>query len=81
MATNTNTVTLFLERKSNTEWKKIESAIKNFFDKPKEATVNGIEKAFGKYVAEVFEGLEIADYISLVNKQGSETKEGQFQRK
>ncbi|MCF3578862.1 restriction endonuclease subunit S [Planktothrix agardhii] len=72
MATNTNTVTLFLERKSNTEWKKIESAIKNFFDKPKEATVNGIEKAFGKYVAEVFEGLEIADYISLVNKQPNE---------
>ncbi|HAT81574.1 MAG TPA: restriction endonuclease subunit S, partial [Flavobacterium sp.] len=72
MATGTNTVTLFLERKSNIEWKKIESAIKNFFDKPKEATVNGIEKAFGKYVAEVFEGLEIADYISLVNKQPNE---------
>ena len=72
MATGTNTVTLFLERKSNTEWKKIESAIKKFFDKPKEATVSGIEKAFGKYVAEVFEGLELADYISLVNKQPNE---------
>ena len=72
MATGTNTVTLFLERKSNTEWKKIESAIENFFDKPKEATVSGIEKAFGKYVAEVFEGLELADYISLVNKQPNE---------
>ena len=50
MATGTNTVTLFLERRSNNDWKKIESAIKKFFDKPKEANVNGVEKAFGKYV-------------------------------
>ncbi|MEG4534734.1 N-6 DNA methylase [Microcoleus sp. D2_18a_D3] len=72
MATGTNTVTLFLERKSNTEWKKIEAAIKNFFDKPQEATVNGIEKAFGKYVAKVFEDLALDDYISLVNKHPNE---------
>ena len=72
MATGTNTVTLFLERKSNNEWKKIEAAIKNFFDTPKEATVNAIEKAFAKYVAEVFEGLELADYISLVKQQPNE---------
>jgi type I restriction enzyme M protein len=72
MATGTNTVTLFLERKPNSDWKKIETAIKNFFDKPKEATVNGIEKAFGKYVSTVFEGLELADYISLVSKKPNE---------
>lgn len=72
MATGTNTVTLFLERKSNNEWKKIESSIKNFFDKPKEATVNGIEKAFSKYVSAVFEGLELEDYISLANKKPNE---------
>jgi len=73
MATGTNTVTLFLERKPNNDWKKIETAIKNFFDKPKEATVNGIEKAFSKYVSTVFEGLELADYISLVSKKPNET--------
>ncbi|OGU57855.1 MAG: hypothetical protein A2X64_10190 [Ignavibacteria bacterium GWF2_33_9] len=72
MATGTNTVTLFLERKPNNDWKKIENAIKNFFDKPKEATVNGIEKAFSKYVSTVFEGLELADYISLVSKKPNE---------
>lgn len=69
MATGTNTVTLFLERKPNNDWKKIETAVKNFFDKPKEATVNGIEHAFSKYVSAVFDGLELADYISLVNKK------------
>lgn len=73
MATGTNTVTLFLERKPNNDWKKIETAIKNFFDKPKEETVNGIEKAFSKYVANVFEGLELTDYISLVSKKPNET--------
>jgi len=72
MATGTNTVTLFLERKPNTEWKKIETAIKNFFDKPQEATVNGIKNAFRQYVAEVFEDLELDDYISLVNQKPNE---------
>jgi type I restriction enzyme M protein len=72
MATGTNTVTLFLERKPNNDWKKIETAIKNFYDKPKEATVNGIEKAFSKYVSTIFEGLELADYITLVNKKPNE---------
>jgi type I restriction enzyme M protein len=73
MATGTNTVTLFLERKPNNDWKKIETAIKNFFDKPKEATVNGIEKAFSKYVSTVFEDLELTDYISLISKKPNET--------
>ena len=69
MATGTNTVTLFLERKTNNEWKKVQQSIKNFFDKPKEATVNGIDKAFGKYVEEVFEGIQLTDYISFVKKK------------
>lgn len=72
MATGTNTVTLFLERKSNNEWKKVENSIKNFFDKPKEGTVNGIDNAFSRYVQEVFEELELADYLSLVNKLPNE---------
>lgn len=72
MATGTNTVTLFLERRANNDWKKVETAIKNFFDKPKEATVNGIEKAFAKYVDEVFEDIILQDYISLVNKKPNE---------
>lgn len=72
MATGTNTVTLFLERKSNNEWKKIETAIKGFFDKPKEFTVNGIEAAFSKFVANVYDNLKLNDYITLVNKKPNE---------
>ncbi|KGE19396.1 hypothetical protein PWYN_08635 [Paenibacillus wynnii] len=77
MATGTNTVTLFLERKSNNHWRKIESAINNFFGKPVDATVNGIGIAFSKYVNEVFETLELTDYISLVNKQPNENMKKQ----
>ncbi len=77
MATGTNTVTLFLERRANNDWKKVKSAIKNFFNKPKEATVSSggdqpIEKAFSNYVDEVFEDISLQDYISLVNKKPNE---------
>lgn len=66
MATGTNTVTLFLERRPNSDWHSIHNAINLFFDRPKDVTVLGIEKAFSKYVKEVFEGINFDDYISLV---------------
>lgn len=72
MATGTNTVTLFLERRANNDWKKIQTGIQAFFNKPKEATLNGIEKAFSKYVDEVYEDIDLRDYISLVNKKTNE---------
>lgn len=68
MATGTNTVTLFLERRSNYEWKKIQQSIINFFDNPQDAIVLGIENAFSKYVNTIFEGISLDDYISLVIK-------------
>lgn len=66
MATGTNTVTLFLERRPNSDWHNIHNAINLFFDRPKDVTVLGIEKAFSKYIKEVFEGINFDDYISLV---------------
>lgn len=66
MATGTNTVTLFLERRPNNDWKNIHNAINLFFDRPKDVTVLGIEKAFSKYIEEVFDGISFDDYISLV---------------
>jgi type I restriction enzyme M protein len=72
MATGTNTVTLFLERRSNTDWRKIEQAINSFFDIPKESTVNGIKNAFSTYATKVFDDIELVDYISLVTKTPNE---------
>lgn len=68
MATNSNTVTLFLERRPNTDHKHIKNAINNFFEKPKDVTVLGIEKAFTKYVSNVYEEISLDDYISFVNR-------------
>lgn len=69
MATGTNTVTLFLERRPNSDWELIYNAIKSFFERPKDVTVLGIEKAFSKYVDEVFEDISFNDYISLVLRE------------
>ncbi|MCA0388456.1 MAG: N-6 DNA methylase [Bacteroidetes bacterium] len=68
MATNVTTVTLFLERKENSYWKRIETGIKTFFNSPKESTISGIENAFSKYVTATFGTINLADYISLVMK-------------
>lgn len=77
MATGTNTVALFLERKPNNAWKKIESAIKNFFDQGKDTTVNEIENAFSKYVSHVYKGIELSDYISLTRKNSNQKMQAQ----
>lgn len=69
MATGTNTVTLFLERRSNNDYKIIVNAINNFFERPKETTILGIEKAFSKYVDHVFDDICLDDYISFVLKK------------
>jgi len=68
MATGTNTVTLFLERKLNSAWKIVESAIKTFFDDGKDATVNGVENAFSAYVSNVYKDIELSDYLSFTSK-------------
>lgn len=72
MATNTSTVILFLERRTNNDHKQIQNAVKSFFDHPKDTTVLKIEKAFSKYVAEAYEGLAISDYISFVSQKPNE---------
>lgn len=69
MATGTNTVTLFLERRPSSDWHSINNAINLFFDIPKDVTVLGIEKAFSKYIEEVFDGINFEDYISLVQRK------------
>ncbi|MBA2840885.1 type I restriction enzyme M protein [Methanococcus maripaludis] len=75
MATNTNTITLFLEKRNNSEWKRIEKHVSDFFKNPKETTVSGIEKAFSKYVEHVFENLSLDDYIAFLKGNTNENIE------
>lgn len=72
MATGTKTVTLFLERRANSDHQVIQHAIATFFNNPKEYTVNNIENAFFKYVKSSFENIDLEDYISLVQKKPNE---------
>ncbi len=70
MATNTNTVTLFLERRSNSDHKNVENAVKAFFEKPRDVTVLGIEKAFSKYASYAYD-VSLDDYISFISGKPS----------
>lgn len=72
MATETNTVTLFLRRRNNADAFNVEEAVKRFFENLNDVTINGIEKPVHRYVAHVWEGLNFDDYITLLSKQPNE---------
>lgn len=68
MATGTNTVTLFLRRRSNYDSINLKIAVDKFFTDKQDVTLNGVEKPFNKYVLHVWEGCSFADYKTLVSK-------------
>lgn len=72
MKTGTNTVILFLERRADNEQEKIAQAIDTFFADKKDVTVWGMECAFSKFTANVYEDLSFEDYVSFVNKNPTE---------
>lgn len=65
MATGTNTVILFLRRRTNYEWENIKNSIDKFFVNFKDVTANGIENVFSKYVEHTWDKLKFEDFISL----------------
>jgi len=73
MKTTTSTIALFLERRSNTDYRQAKNAVDAFFANPKDVTVLGIERAFSKYVQNVFDGLTLDDYVSLISRKPNET--------
>ena len=68
MATGTNTVTLFLERRNNYEWESFQSIVDGFFENFKDVACNEIDKPFSKYVSHVFNNIKFEDYVSLLKK-------------
>ena len=65
MKTGTNTVILFLERRANGDWQRINTQIDTFFKDYRDVTVDGIENAFNKYAMEVYE-VDFADYKAFI---------------
>ena len=68
MATNTNTVVLFLRRRDNYFATNTKVAVDNYLRTLNDVTINGIESPVSKYVAHVWEGLDYADYVTLLQK-------------
>lgn len=68
MATNTNTVVLFLRRRDNYFATNTKNAVDTFFRTLNDVTINGIETPASKYVSHVWEGLDYADYVTLLQK-------------
>lgn len=68
MATNTNTVVLFLRRRDNYFATNTKNAVDTFFRTLNDVTINGIETPVSKYVAHVWEGLDYTDYVTLLQE-------------
>lgn len=72
MATGTNTVVLFLRRRSNYDSINIRASVGKAIADIKDVTLNGIEKAISKYVAHVWDGVTCADYQTLLQRKPNE---------
>ena len=68
MATNTNTVVLFLRRRDNYFAINTKVAVDTYFRTLNDVTINSIETPASKYVTHVWEGLDYADYVTLLQK-------------
>jgi len=69
MATGTNTVTLFLKRKSNQDTVKLKTYTEKFFIEFIDNSIIEIEKPVTKYVNHVWENISFDDYVSLLKRQ------------
>lgn len=72
MATGTNTVTLFLRRRNNTNALNIEEAIRKCFVNLQDVTINGLENPVSKYVSHVWDSISFDDYKTLLQKSPNE---------
>ncbi len=68
MATNTNTVVLFLRRRDNYFAGNTKDAVDKYFRTFDDVTINSIETPAAKYVAHVWNGLDYSDYVTLLRR-------------
>ena len=73
MATGVNTVVLFLKRRNNYDSINLKQFVERFFNDLRDVNppnpFNIVEKPVAKYVAHVWESLNLDDYISLLKKE------------
>lgn len=69
MATGTNTVTLFLRRRSNYDSINLKKSIDVFFTNFQDKTINKIEQPIEKYINYTWEDISFEDYLTLLKKK------------
>ena len=75
MATNTNTVTLFLKRRNNQDTVKLKTYTDKFFTEFIDNSIVEIEKPVAKYIFRIWENISFEDYVSLLKKQPNQNIE------
>ncbi|MDR0829174.1 MAG: restriction endonuclease subunit S, partial [Prevotellaceae bacterium] len=79
MATGTNTVVLFLRRRSNYDSSKLRQWVELFFNNLQDtnpfAPFNVVEKPVSKYVNHVWENIAFSDYLTFLQKTPNQTIE------
>ncbi|MDR1923019.1 MAG: restriction endonuclease subunit S [Planctomycetaceae bacterium] len=73
MATGTNTVVLFLRRRSNYDSINLKKSVETFFTVFRDVTMNGVETPVTNYVRHVWDGITFDDYITLLKKEPNPT--------
>ncbi|MDR1897363.1 MAG: N-6 DNA methylase, partial [Prevotellaceae bacterium] len=73
MATGTNTVVLFLRRRSNYDSIRLIESVEAFFTVFRDVTMNGVETPVANYVRYVWEGLTFDEYITLLKKDPNQS--------
>jgi type I restriction enzyme M protein len=72
MATTTQTVVLFLQRKNDSQIIQLKETIEAIFDSLKDCTINGIENAVSLYLKHVWHNVSLSDYKSFIQKKPNE---------
>ncbi len=72
MATGTNTVILFLRRKNNADNVNIKASVEKLFSNKKDITINGVENPLQKYLAHVWEDVNLDEYFTILDNIPSE---------
>ncbi|OIP58975.1 MAG: hypothetical protein CO143_01870 [Candidatus Moranbacteria bacterium CG_4_9_14_3_um_filter_45_14] len=66
MATNTNTVVVFLQKRNEINAQNCEEIVDQFLKNFRDVACNNIERAFSAYVREINGGISFNDYIDLL---------------
>ena len=69
MATGTPTIVIFLERRDNNEWRKIENSINTFFTTKKDFKIGEVENAVSEYVSNIYGDIPLKDYIEFIDEK------------